>query len=42
MGTEVECLLDGEPAVRFAAVEAEFERLEALLSRFRADSELHG
>jgi FAD:protein FMN transferase len=41
MGTEVELLLDGEPADRFAAVEAEFERLEALLSRFRPDSELN-
>ena len=40
MGTEVECLLDGEPGGRFEAVEAEFERLEALLSRFRPDSEL--
>ena len=40
MGTEVECLLDGEPGSGFAAVEAEFERLEALLSRFRDDSEL--
>lgn len=40
MGTEVECLLDGEPRSGFAAVQAEFERLEALLSRFRDDSEL--
>ena len=37
MGTEVELL--GESA-GFAAVEREFERLEALLSRFRDDSEL--
>lgn len=41
MGTEVELLLDGTPSHRFAAVEAEFERLEALLSRFRPDSELN-
>jgi thiamine biosynthesis lipoprotein len=41
MGTEVELLLDGEPAGLFSAVEAEFERLEALLSRFRPDSELN-
>jgi FAD:protein FMN transferase len=40
MGTDVELLLDGEPGERFAAVEAEFERLEALLSRFRPESEL--
>ena len=40
MGTTVECLLDGEPRDGFARVEAEFERLEALLSRFRPDSEL--
>jgi thiamine biosynthesis lipoprotein len=40
MGTEIELLLDGRPAGFFAAVEAEFERLEALLSRFRPDSEL--
>jgi thiamine biosynthesis lipoprotein len=39
MGTEVECLLDGDvEACR--AVEHEFTRLEALLSRFRPDSEL--
>lgn len=37
MGTDVE--LFGEPA-GFGAVEAEFERLEAILSRFRPDSEL--
>lgn len=37
MGTEVE--LFGEPA-GFSAVEAELERLEALLSRFRPESEL--
>jgi thiamine biosynthesis lipoprotein len=40
MGTEVECLLDAKPRSGFAAVQAEFERLEALLSRFRDDSEL--
>jgi thiamine biosynthesis lipoprotein len=40
MGTDVECLVDGDARSRFAAVEAEFERLEALLSRFRPESEL--
>jgi thiamine biosynthesis lipoprotein len=40
MGTDVELLLDGEPAGFFEAVETEFERLEALLSRFRPGSEL--
>ncbi len=40
MGTDVELLLEGEPRGAFAAVEAEFERLEATLSRFRPDSEL--
>ena len=38
MGTEVELLLDAPPAprrARFDAAEAEFERLEAALSRFR-------
>jgi thiamine biosynthesis lipoprotein len=44
MGTEVEVLLDGEPSAEseraLAKVEREFERLEALLSRFRPDSEL--
>ncbi len=44
MGTEVECLVeprDDEPAAgAFEAVEEEFDRLEALLSRFRPDSEL--
>ena len=41
MGTDVELLLDsrrGQAELR--AAEAEFHRLEALLSRFRADSEL--
>ncbi len=41
MGTEIELLVDGEDAGRaFDAAEAEFHRLEALLSRFRDDSEL--
>jgi FAD:protein FMN transferase len=44
MGTEVELLLDAESSaegdVAFAEAEREFERLEALLSRFRPDSEL--
>src|SRR5581483_5856439 len=40
MGTDVELLLDGAPAGFFATVEAEFERLESLFSRFRPDSEL--
>lgn len=40
MGTDIELLLDGEPGTAFAQVEAEFERLEARLSRFRPDSEL--
>jgi FAD:protein FMN transferase len=40
MGTDIELLADGEPGDRFAAVEAEFDRLETLLSRFRPDSEL--
>jgi thiamine biosynthesis lipoprotein len=44
MGTEVELLLDTEPSAEgeaaFDRVEREFERLEALLSRFRPDSEL--
>ncbi len=40
MGTTVECLLDADRRDGFARVEAEFERLEALLSRFRPDSEL--
>jgi len=40
LGTDVELLVDGEPGDRFAAVEAELERLEALLSRFRPGSEL--
>ena len=44
MGTEVELLLDAEPSAEsetaLARAEHEFERLEALLSRFRPDSEL--
>lgn len=44
MGTEVEVLLDVAPGpdavLALASVETEFERLEALLSRFRPDSEL--
>jgi thiamine biosynthesis lipoprotein len=44
MGTSVDCLLEAGPvpetAKAFRAVEREFRRLEALLSRFRPDSEL--
>jgi thiamine biosynthesis lipoprotein len=44
MGTQVELLLDAPPGAEsreaFAQAEHEFERLEALLSRFRPDSEL--
>jgi thiamine biosynthesis lipoprotein len=41
MGTEIELLVDAEDAWQeFDAAEAEFERLEASLSRFRDDSEL--
>jgi thiamine biosynthesis lipoprotein len=44
MGTEVELLLDGEPNpegdLAVCRAEREFHRLEALLSRFRPDSEL--
>jgi FAD:protein FMN transferase len=41
MGTEIELLVAAEEAERtFAAAEHEFHRLEALLSRFREDSEL--
>jgi thiamine biosynthesis lipoprotein len=44
MGTQVELLLDTEPSAESDAAldraEREFERLEALLSRFRPDSEL--
>lgn len=40
MGTDVELLVDGDPNGMFEAVEAEFERLEQVMSRFRPDSEL--
>jgi thiamine biosynthesis lipoprotein len=44
MGTDVELLLDvpsdGTSGDAFAAVQDEFERLEAILSRFRPESEL--
>jgi FAD:protein FMN transferase len=41
MGTEIELLLEADrPGRAFAAVEAEFERLEQACSRFRPDSEL--
>ena len=41
MGTEMELLVDADDAVAaIDAAEAEFHRLEALLSRFRDDSEL--
>jgi len=44
MGTEVELLLDAEPSTEsllaLSATEAEFHRLERLLSRFLASSEL--
>jgi thiamine biosynthesis lipoprotein len=42
MGTTVECLLESEAEAEaaFEAVVMEFERLEAILSRFRFDSEL--
>ncbi len=41
MGTEMELLVDAEGAeAALGAAEHEFHRLEALLSRFRADSEL--
>src|SRR5581483_1078211 len=41
MGTEIELLVEAEEAERaLAAAEAEFHRLEALLSRFRPESEL--
>jgi len=44
MGTDVEFLVEAKPSSESAealdAVEAEFHRLDALLSRFRADSEL--
>ena len=41
MGTDIELLVDADDAERaLDAAEDEFHRLEALLSRFRADSEL--
>ena len=41
MGTEIELLVEADEAAgALAAAEAEFHRLEALLSRFRPDSEL--
>lgn len=42
MGTDVELLVDaeGEVGPAFASAQAEFERLEGLLSRFREDSQL--
>jgi len=41
MGTDVELLVEADDAERpLAAAEAEFHRLEALLTRFRAESEL--
>jgi thiamine biosynthesis lipoprotein len=41
MGTEIELLVDGEDAAAaLEAAESEFHRLEALLTRFRGDSEL--
>jgi len=40
MGTEVELLLEAEDSSLLTEVEAEFRRLETVLSRFRSDSEL--
>jgi FAD:protein FMN transferase len=40
MGTEIEVLLDGDDPSELEEAEREFRRLEALLSRFRPDSEL--
>jgi FAD:protein FMN transferase len=40
MGTEVELLLEAEDQSLLTDVEAEFGRLETVLSRFRSDSEL--
>jgi thiamine biosynthesis lipoprotein len=41
MGTEIELLVESEDAAEaFDAVEAQFERLEQVMSRFRSDSEL--
>ena len=40
MGTEVELLLDADDPSLLTEAEAEFQRLEAIFSRFRPDSEL--
>ena len=40
MGTEIELLLDADDDALLAQAEAEFRRLESLLSRFQPDSEL--
>jgi thiamine biosynthesis lipoprotein len=40
MGTDVDAFVDGDAGGLFTAVESEFDRIEALLSRFRPDSEL--
>jgi thiamine biosynthesis lipoprotein len=40
MGTEIELLLDAGDPSQLAGAEREFRRLDALLSRFRPDSEL--
>jgi FAD:protein FMN transferase len=40
MGTEIELLLEAEDSSLLPEVEAEFRRLETVLSRFRPDSEL--
>jgi len=40
MGTEVELLADADDVSLLADIEAEFRRLETVLSRFRSDSEL--
>jgi thiamine biosynthesis lipoprotein len=40
MGTDIDCLVAGDAGARIDQAEREFARLEALLSRFRAESEL--
>jgi FAD:protein FMN transferase len=40
MGTEIEVLVDADDTAALSGAEEEFRRLEALLSRFRPDSEL--
>jgi FAD:protein FMN transferase len=40
MGTEIELLLEADDSSLLTDVEAEFRRLETILSRFRSDSEL--